>query len=234
MKKLIVLSLMVLLSAVSVFAQDDLDPAYAKNFGRGIMLVSHVGLPTRAKCDMSMFDYRDGKFFIPAGAETAFNVRALLPEGVTLGSALEKVKKAQAENLQHHKEDLCFYKVWSSYQDGSPIENIKWPANLKEEPKWASSEDGYSSLLPDIYGWISAGMSYEGDFRSAFWDVMLTSQPGEKLYVTFHVGFEYQVPGGQIESKWNDVLQKFENVTSTGMIGYACSEPLAAATVEFK
>ncbi|OGK05311.1 MAG: hypothetical protein A2W80_16740 [Candidatus Riflebacteria bacterium GWC2_50_8] len=234
MKKLIVLSLMVLLSAVSVFAQDDLDPAYAKNFGGGIVLISQTGCPPRAKFDMSMFDYRDGKFFLPAGDQAQLNVRALLPQGVTLGSALEKVKKDEAANLQHHKEDLCFYKVWSSYDSGSPIENIKWPANLKELPKWASSTDGYSSLSPDIYGWVSAGMSYEGDFRSSFWSIMGSSVPGQKLYVTFHVGFEYQVPGGQVESKWNDVLQKFENVTSTGMIGYACSEPLAAATVEFK
>lgn len=234
MRKFCVLFLMVLLSAVSVFAQDDLDPAYAKTFGDSVVMVAQTGFPGRAKCDVSQFDFRDGKFFIPAGPTAELNVRAILPKGVTLGSALEKVKKEQATNLEHRTEDLCVYKVWSSYDSGSPIPDIKWPANLKETPKWASSQDGVTSLDPEVYSWVAPGAKYEGDFKSAFWSLMATSQPGQKLYITFHVGFEYKTPAGAVESKWNDVLRTWENVVSNGLIGYALSEPLAAATVEFK
>lgn len=235
MRKLGLLVLMMVLSVVSAFAQDDLDAAYMKTFGNGIILVSDKGIPPRAKCDPAQFDYRDGKFFISAGSEASINFRALLPAGTSLGAELEKVKKAQEANLQYHKEDLCIYKVWSTHDmGGTPLENVKWPTSLKEMPKWASSTDAYSSLEPDVYSWVAPGVSWDGDFRTSLFGLLSNSKPGQKLYVTFHVGFEYQTPSGQVESKWNDVLQKWENVTSNGMIGYAVSEPLAASTVEFK
>ncbi|MEW6710213.1 MAG: hypothetical protein AB1403_10365, partial [Candidatus Riflebacteria bacterium] len=215
--------------------QDDLDAAYVKNFGHSVILVSDKGIPARAKCDMSQFDYRDGKFFIQSGPEANFAFRALLPGGTTLGAELEKVKKEQAANLQYHTEDLCVYKVWSSNDEGgTPVENVVWPTSLKETPKWASSKDGYTSLEPSVYSWIAPGVSWDGDFKSTYFGLMFTSKPGQKLYVTFHVGFEYKTPAGAVETKWNDVLQKWENVTSNGLSGYALSEPLAASTIEFK
>ncbi len=235
MRKLGILFLMMLLSAVSVFAQDDLDQAYIKNFGNSIILVSGKGIPPRAKCDMSQFDYRDGKFFIPSGAEATMAFRAILPAGTNLGAELEKVKAAQKTNLEYRTEDLCIYKVWSSCDDGgTPHDKVVWPTSLKEMPKWASSKDAYTSLEPEVYPWIAPGVSWDGDFRSAYYGLIYTSKPGQKLYVTFHVGFEYKTPAGAVESKWNDVLQKWENVTSNGLIGYAISEPLAASTIEFK
>jgi len=235
MRKISVLLVLMVLSVVSVYAQDDLDPAYVKNFGHSIITVSDKGIPPRAKCDMSQFDYRDGKFFIASGEQSQLNFRAILPEGTNLGAELEKVKKAQATNLQYRTEDTCVYKVWSDHTDGGlPEENVKWPTSLKETPKWAASKDAYTSLEENVYSWIAPGVSWEGDFRSAYYGILYTSKPGQKLYVTFHVGFEYQTPAGQVETKWNDVLQKWEQVTSNGMIGYALSEPLAASTIEFK
>ncbi len=227
--------LLMLLSVVSVFAQDDLDPAYVKNFGNSIILVSDKGIPPRAKCDMSQFDYRDGKFFVAAGENSQLNFRAILPAGTNLGAELEKVKKLQEANAKYRTEDLCVYKVWSDHTDGGlPENNVKWPASLKETPKWAASKDAYTSLEEGIYSWIAPGVSWEGDFRTAYFGLLYSSKPGQKLYVTFHVGFEYKTPAGQAETKWNDVLQKWEEVTSSGLIGYALSEPLAASTIEFK
>lgn len=234
MNKLWILCLALLLSASVVSAQSDLDPAYAKTFGGGLVLVAQTGFPAKAKFDPAQFDYRDGKFYIPAGPSAEFNVRTLLPKGMTLGSALEKLKKEQPDNLKYRKSDSCVYKVWSSYEGGQPRENITWPASLKDEPKWASPAEGFTTLEPEVYDWTAPGASYEGDFKSSFWSIMASSKPGEKLYVTFHVCYEYEVPGGQVESKWNADLKKFENVVSNGMIGYAYSEPLAASTVEFK
>ncbi|MBP7634725.1 hypothetical protein KBA41_11205 [Candidatus Ozemobacteraceae bacterium] len=234
MKNLLVLCLALFLSASAACAQSDLAPAYEKTFGNGIVLVSQSGMPARGKFDPAQFDYRDGKFFIPSGATAEFNVRTILPKGVTLGAALEKLKKEQSQNLKHHKTDYCVWKVWSSHEGGTLRANIKWPASLKDEPNWASPLEGFTSLDPEVYDWTAPGASYEGDFRTAFWSMMAASQPGEKLYVTFHVCFEYQVPGGQVESKWNSDKNKFEDVVSNGMIAYAYSEPLAASTVEFK
>lgn len=235
MRKLGLLVLMMALSVVSVFAQDDLDAAYMKTFGNGIILVSDKGIPPRAKCDPAQFDLRDGKFFLSAGPEASINFRALLPAGTSLGAELEKVKKAQEANLQYRKEDLCVYKVWSTHDlGGTPHDNVKWPTSLKETPKWASSTDAYTSLDSEVYSWVAPGASWDGDFRASLVSILSNSKPGQKLYITFHVGFEYQTPAGQVESKWNDVLQKWENVTSNGLLGYALSEPLAASTVEFK
>lgn len=235
MRKLGLLVLMMVLSVVSVFAQDDLDAAYIKTFGNGVILVSDKGIPPRAKCAPEQFDLRDGKFFISAGPEASVNFRALLPAGTSLGAELEKVKKAQEANLQYRKEDLCIFKIWSTHElGGIPHENVKWPTSLKEMPKWASPIETVTSLDPEVYSWVAPGVSWNGDFRSSLIATLLNSKPGQKLYVTFHVGFEYQTPAGQVESKWNDVLQKWENVTSNGLIGYAVSEPLAASTIEFK
>jgi len=234
MNKLWALCLALFLSASAVSAQSDLDPAYAKTFGNGLVLVAQTGFPAKAQFDPAQFDYRDGKFFIPAGPTAEFNVRTLLPNGLTLGAALEKLKKEQAGNLKHHKADYCVWKVWSSHEGGTPRANITWPASLKDEPKWASPLEGFTSLDPEVYDWTAPGAKYEGDFRSAFWSMMAASKPGEKLYVSFHVCYEYEVPGGQVESKWNSDKNKFEDVVSNGMIGYAYSEPLAASTVEFK
>ncbi|HNX77938.1 MAG TPA: hypothetical protein PLM07_15965 [Candidatus Rifleibacterium sp.] len=235
MRKLAVLFLMVLLSAVSVYAQDDLDQAYFKNFKPGTILVSSTAIPARAKCDVSLFDYRDGKFFIPAGAEGKLNVRALLADGATLGSALEKVKQQKNENLQYRTSDTCMYKVWCSHdQGGTPYDKVVWPTSLKDVPIWAGSTDATTSLEPEVYSWVAPGAAFEGDFRSSFWSLLLTSKPGQKLYITFHVGYEYKTPAGKTESKWNAVLQTWENVVSNGELGYVLSEPLAASTVEFK
>lgn len=235
MRKISFVLLLMALSVVSVFAQDDLDPAYVKNFGHSIIMVSDKGIPPRAKCDMAQFDYRDGKFFVAAGEQSQLNFRALLPEGTNLGAELEKVKKVQEANMKYRTEDFCMYKVWSDHTAGGlPEDNVKWPTSLKETPKWAASTDSFTSLDPEVYSWIAPGVSWGGDFRSAYFGILYTSKPGQKLYVTFHVGFEYKTPAGQVETKWNDVLQKWEQVTSNGLIGYALSEPLAASTIEFK
>jgi hypothetical protein len=235
MRKLGLLVLMMALSVVSAFAQDDLDAAYMKTFGNGIILVSDKGIPPRAKCDPAQFEYRDGKFFITPGPTGSLNFRALLPAGTNLGAELEKVKKVQEANLQYRNEDLCIYKVWSTHDlGGTPHDNVKWPTSLKEMPKWASPVEAFTSLDPEVYPWVAPGVSWNGDFKSSLFGLLFNGKPGQKLYVTFHVGFEYKTPAGQVETKWNDVLQKWENVTSNGLIGYALSEPLAASTIEFK
>lgn len=235
MRKFLILFIMVMLSTAGAFAQAELDPAYVKTFGNGIVLVSQSGFPLMAKYDKAQFDYRDGKFFIPSGPEAELQVRAILFKGMTLGEELKKLKKEQAENLKYHQKDYCAFKVWSTHDEGgNALENVKWPASIKDEPQWAEPKVGFSDLSEEVYGWFAPGVKYEGDFRSSFWSIMPASAPGQKLYITFHVCFEYQVPGGQVESKWNSVLERFENVTSNGMIGYAYSAPLAVSTVEFK
>lgn len=235
MRKLGLLVLMMALSVVSVFAQDDLDAAYIKTFGNGVILVSDKGIPPRAKCDPAQFDYRDGKFFITPGPTGSLNFRALITAGTNLGAELEKVKKVQEANLQYRKEDFCMYKVWSTHDlGGTPHDNVKWPTSLKEIPKWASPVEAFTSLEPEVYPWVAPGVSWDGDFKSSLFGLLFNGKPGQKLYVTFHVGFEYKTPAGQVETKWNDTLQQWENVTSNGLIGYAVSEPLAASTIEFK
>jgi len=46
------------------------------------------------------------------------------------------------------------------------------------------------------------------------------------------MAYEYSVPGGQTENKWNSILQRFEPVVSTGGVGYVFSNPIATCTVE--
>jgi len=223
------------LSVVSSFA-GEIDDGYVKAFGRGIILVSQKGFIEKKTYDPSQFDFKNGVFRIPSGGEAELNVRAILPAGKTLGAELDKVKKTQAGNLKWHQGDYCGWRVWSSHEGSENLVTAAkpWPKKLGDEPMWADSKDVYTALSADVRDWWAPGTRYEGDFRGAFFGLMATSQPGQKLYISFHVAFEYKTPGGEMQSKWDSDKNKFVQVESNGELGYALSEPLCAATVEFK
>lgn len=235
MRRLLIGFFALLAFAGTAFAAE-LDEAYIKAFGRGTIMVAQTGFPAKLQYDPSMFDYKDGVFRIPAGDAASLNVRAILPAGITLGQALEKLKKERGENLNYHRRDFCAYRVWSSHDGDTNLVNEKhpWPKKLGDVPTWASPKVGMTELTSDVYDWTAPGAVYEGDFAIEFLGWLNNIKAGAKLYISFHVCYEYQTPGGATESKWNSVLGRFEQVISNGELGYVYSDPLCAVTVELK
>jgi hypothetical protein len=223
------LSLGVLLTSWPAFA-DSPDPGYLKAFGYGSIAASAAGYPEFGKYDPAQFEYKDGKFIIPA--DGTLDLRAFLPKGMTIGKALTKAKKERGANLKYRQADFMSFRVWPSHDSaGQDKTNGKWPTKLADVPIWAPLTDARFEINGDSPSWPSAGARWEDNLKADMTSLR-AAKIGHKYYVVFSVGYRYKTPGGAIENKWDDVLHRFVPTKSTGMVGFVYGSPLAACTIE--
>jgi len=238
MKKVLITVICVFVLGFWLMGQT-LDPAYTKKFGYGVILASGKGFPTLTKCDETQFNYKDGKFFLESGGATTIDMRAILPQGTTMGSLMDKLKSERGSNLSHKTNEFYVWEIWCSHEGELDLleERYKWPATKNEIPAWSSScVSVYQSYIPDNNSsWMAAGLAWESESNSLefnFGSILHISKPGYKYYVMLRMAYEYSVPGGQTENKWNSILNRFESVVSTGGVGYVFSDPIATCTIE--
>ena len=213
----------------------ELDQAYLKTFGGGKVIVSGKGVPALGMYDPSQFTFKDGIFFIPGGKNGFFHARALLPEGKTIGQVIDDAKKKFSANVKFLEEEITAFRVWCSHDEGGNLKvggQYKWPASMNDEPGWASNIcDFQTTVDQEKRGWVGQAAKWEDNLKSDVERYLVKARAGTKFFVQFSVGFSSLTPGGQMESKWDSILNKFVQVKSQGLLSYNLM-PVAVGTVE--
>lgn len=226
MKKVLVLMSLFVCTAVFAAAPD---PGYLKAFGAGSVAVSVGGYPELGKYDPAQFQFTDGKFLVPGGDDAKLDLRAFLPNGITIGKALAKTKKTRGANYKYQQADFMAFRIWApSEQPGAG--SAVWPAKPTDVPAWRPKVEQTYDITAESSSWVSAGARWD-EFKADL-TCLKNAKNGQQFYVVFSVGYRYKIPGGQMESKWDDVLHKFVQVKSLGLLGFEYGEPLAVARVE--
>jgi len=238
MKTTLVTIIFVVVSGLWLMGQS-LDPTYTKEFGYGVIIASGKGFPALTKCDVAQFNYKDGKFFLEPGETSTIDLRAILPQGTTMGSIMTKLKSERGKNLPHKTNEFFVWEIWCSH-DGETnqiTDRYKWPATKKDIPAWgapcAAVYQNYK--VAENSTWTTSGLKWDsdgGNLQFQFGTYLHKGKPGYKYYIMLRMAYEYSVPGGQTENKWNSILNRFEPVVSTGGVGYVFSDPIATCTVE--
>ncbi|EKD42349.1 MAG: hypothetical protein ACD_73C00194G0001 [uncultured bacterium] len=231
MKRFVLACVGVLLSC-SVFAVT-LDQGYIKAFGGGKVVVSGKALPALETYDASQFTFKDGKFFIAGGPDGFFNARALLPAGKTIGQLIDEAKKKFSANMEYFQSDVTCFRVWcSNGEDGNDqVGNAKWPTTLNEEPQWATQIcDIQTDVDEERLTWVGQAATWES-MQNDVAGYLAKARTGTKFFIQYSVGFTSLTPGGQMESKWDSVLEKFVQTPSQGLLSYNLM-PVAVGTVE--
>lgn len=231
MKRFVLACVGVLISC-SAFAAN-LDQGYIKAFGGGKVIISGKALPALETYDASLFTARDGKFFIPGGPEGFFYARALLPAGKTIGQQIDEAKKKFSANMKHFQSDVTSFRVWcSNGEDGNDqVGNAKWPSALTEEPQWATPIcDVQSDIDEEKLSWVGQAATWES-MKDDVESYLVKARTGTKFFIQYNVGFTSLTPGGQMESKWDSVLEKFVQTPSQGLLSYNLI-PVAVGTAE--
>ncbi len=222
----------------NVIAQEPAVPAYRKTFGDGIIIFSDKGLPERKNFDASMYDYRDGMWYVKSGQESQINLRIFLPKGRNVSSYIKDLKKSKPENLKYHSGDLLIVKVFRSHDhmgnDLLAAGGHKWPKTVTEIPKWETESFEIMMNVEETSTDTDPGASWVNNLRSRLYGIMPFTQPGQKLYFVVQFAYEYKTPAGEMETKWDAQLNKWVQVRSNGLLGYVYSEPIVAATLVFK
>jgi len=107
-----------------------------------------------------------------------------------------------------------------------------WPAKPTDVPAWAPRVAQTYDVTPESTSWVSAGARWNEFKADLNW--LVNAKNGQQMYVVFSVGYRYKTPGGEMENKWDDVLHKFVQQKSTGMVGFEYGEPIAVAKVEIQ
>jgi hypothetical protein len=235
MKKL-TLIFMVLFIWQNMNAQNQ-DPQYMNAFGYGVIMASGKGYPAYATYDSSQFNFKDNVFLIQSGESATLDLRVIYPKGTTCGSYVQKLKAEKPEDLAYHTGDFDCWKIWSS-NDNSGENQVTaehpWPSKLSEEPEWSEPIAELTYEANDANSsWSTCGIKWE-DMRWELQSYLASEKAGTKLYITYCVGYSYEVPGGQVETKWNSDLNIWEDVVSQGAVGYVYSDPIASCTIEIK
>jgi len=117
MKILLALSAVLIYLNTASYSQE-LDPQYYSVFGEnGALMYSSNALPQKTTYDASLYDYKDGKFYIKAGSGASLYCRLILPKGKTFSYYLTKVKKDNAEKMKTRKGDYVETRYWVSHDD---------------------------------------------------------------------------------------------------------------------
>ncbi len=222
----------------SVIAQKPADPTYRKTFGDGVIVISDKGLPERSKFDASMYDYRNGIWYVKSGAESQVNLRIFLPKGRNISSYIKELKKAKPDNLKYHTGDLLIIRMFRSHDhmgnDLVKAGGYSWPNTVSDIPKWEQESFEVMMNVNETSTDTEPGADWPDNLRSKLYGVMIFTQPGQKIYFMVQFAYEYKTPAGEIETKWDAQLNKWVQVKSNGMLGYVYSDPVVSATLEFK
>lgn len=229
------------IAAFFISQAQTLDAGYKQKFGDGVVLVSGKGFPQMTKFDESQFNFKDGKFFLEPGSETTADFRAILPAGTTVSTYMNKVKTERGQNISYKTAEFVVWEIYCSHDGGTDQlgDRYSWPKGKSEVPGWAEPcvnvFQKYEPTNNGTWNTIGLGWAYEsGNMQFEFGTRLHMATPGHKFYVIFRVAYEYSVPGGQTENKWNSEKQIFEPTVSSGGVGYVYSDPIAVATIEME
>ncbi len=232
--KNLLFTMFMIFTCITGFSQ--LDPGYITKFGYSSLIASGKGYPESNKFDPAQFNFKDNKFYIAPGANTTINLRAILPQGMTLGKCLEKVEKTYPANLKFRTDNFIAFCVWSSHdRSGKNLVDAThpWPQKISDEPKWTEWNFAYPVNLSDeSKTWSSVGCEWGNEFERDMKQILEYGIEGQKLYILMRVGYSYNNPDARIEKRWNANTQQYENITLSG-IGDEYGEPIVACTIEF-
>jgi hypothetical protein len=219
---------------LTTYSQSDgRDPGYANTFGYGVVVATGKGYPAFGKFDAGQFKFQDGKFIIPAGSSATLDLRAILPQGMTVAEAVAKVQRERTGNLKYKTEEIMVFQIWFSHdQSGNHLidANHPWPQKTTDVPNWGKPRQQMYTVTDASKSWTGAAATWD-EMRGELWE-LANAKPGQKLYVVYRVGYKYKTPAGELESKWDPNLRQFIQVPSKGLLGFELGEPLAVCTIE--
>lgn len=218
----------------TVMAQ--LDPQYINKFGRGIILASHSGYPEKSSYNPAQFTYKEGVFYVKAASSTKVDLRAIFKEDKLLGDFLKDLKKDKPQNLKHKTTEWLVFRVWCSH-DGTTNQitsKTPWPAKINELPKWAEPcGNVFFEFNTKMLSYTTTGCEWASSYPK--WGSLIQhASSGHRYYIAMCVAYEYSVPGGQTEYKWNKITEKWEPQVSAGGIGYVYSDPISVCTIQIE
>ncbi len=217
--------LFIFLLPVAALSALELDPAYPKNFGWGIVLASSKGHIAKDKCDMTQFDYSNGKFNLVADENVELFFRVLLKDGKTFGYYTDQVRKANIKKSVNLKYEFYTIHFFVSHEDGS--EQFRtWPSKLGDIPDWNeyfsienTLDDKFSAFNGCGYPWSDITSTTD---KLQEW--IKNARKGYRIYFYVNCGFVREA----LENKhWDDTQLKY-----VVPVEYVGSEPLAAGTIE--
>ena len=222
--KFSILLLLVLIFALPAYSLIAFDNNYLKNFKWGQIIVSDKGYPEIDKCDMSMFKYKGGKFYIKGGKDATFNFMPLLKDGQTYGYYMNRLKKANAKKVKNIKsEEIIDYFYFSHDMDGKELYKT-WPAKLSDWPKWEPSFK-INTNAQGAENWICTAVSLKSLCGEAIevkqW--LANAKPGYMIYLVEAVSFKRDCPE---KTYWDKTESK--NITPVEDVH---GEPIAACTI---
>jgi hypothetical protein len=213
---------------IASFAQE-LDPQYYSVFGaNGALVYSSKAFPQKTSYDATLFDYKDGKFYIKAGSGASLYCRFILPKGKTFSDYLNKVKKDNAEKMKTRKGDYAEIRYWVSHDDrGIPLAKNAWPSSKNDEPKWAEAKlRTWVELNDETVKWIGFGTDWVDDFKRDLSGWLESAKDGFKIYALATVTVEREA----VEHKYWDKNQLQWVIPLEWVRG----EPIASATLIVK
>jgi len=236
MKKVILLTAIYLSCFFTVLSQKiDIDPKYPQTFGYGVIIASINGYPKYDQYDESQFIYKDGLFLVQNDEKSTLDLRVILPKGMTEGKLVEKLKKEKPHNLKSKKAEYSVWQLWVShetYGKENITERTPWPTDLTSTPMWSAPyNEKFYNAGESSKNFVTAGYKWEDGMNTSIGNWLAYAKPGYKIYAVYRVCYEYSVPGGQMETKWDANLKKWYQQKSTGGIGYIYSDPIAAASI---
>ncbi len=240
MKNVIFLFISLTLLVEGGFSQT-FDPGYTKKFGYGVILASLNGYPEFNKFDETQFNVKDNIFMFPAGEETTIDLRVILPQGTTVEGLMSKLRSGKPQNIKNKIAEKMVWSVWCSHSGGKSQVTAErpWPQKKTDIPLWAAPcvEVFQDYDVPTLGTRNTTGLKWApdgGNLKFQMGSTLQSALPGNKFYITWRVAYQYSVPGGQPEQKWNSDLNKWETKISAGGVGYIYSDPVAVCVVEIE
>lgn len=196
----------------------ELDMAYVKQFGYGVILASGKGLPQKALYDAGQLDVREKACFVAAGATATIDIRVLLPEGETYETLLAKLKKENPAGPTAEAEESVWL-VWFSHDLGGAQKDQSWPATGTSEALPSGTPDVYFSTCLDenMLKWNTVGLTWTqlcSDSQIGQW--LEQAKPGYRLFVAHTVGILHLPPAAQAGGKASTPA----SLTSSGNSGH--------------
>lgn len=229
MKKILVSLLLVFLGGIAVQAAD-LDPAYRKAFGEGVVIATNGDYPPVAACNPGQFNLVNGEFHVKLGTPISF--RAISPAGKKWKNFMDQVLKEKGGNLKYKQDGVFYWQIWTDRDESNNLLDAAknpWPKAGKE-PNWGEAAWFSTDWKGDEAGtWDTVGINADA-FMENINRVTFSAQQGQKFYIALYIGYSYMTPGGQMEQKWNSNLNRFESVESSGELGYMLSDLVCAGT----
>jgi len=232
MKKFFVIMVMLLFNVSAVFAED-LHPGYRKAFGSGVIAATNGEYPPLSSFNASQFNFKNGAFNLKISNDVPVNLRAIPPAGKKWKDYYNQTIKSQKANLKYKKSDIFYWQIWTDKDsDGNPLDSKinPWPAKVGDIPNWEPLGWFTSGYNNESGEWDTIGVNADA-FKADVFQYFFTAKPGQKFYITVSVGYSYLAGAGDIEQKWNSVLQKFESVESSGELGFSVSQPICGSTI---